>query len=125
MIDELLRKEVKEKLIRHLDNSYVILSIGDLRELIPELTEIINEKSELPKLNPGPKPPKLIKSTAVPIVKKDEIITLSELEERLIKAALEKTNGSVEETSKETGISERNLYRKFKEYNIDYTKYKK
>ncbi len=122
MDDSSLKKEVVEKLTRHLDSSYVIISIGDLRELIPELYKIVVGEESPKKLNPEPKPKLMLPCKK--LIEDDEIIPLNELEKRLIKAALEKTKGDVELTAKETGISERNLYRKFKEYNIDYNEYK-
>lgn len=117
-MDDSLRKEVREKLIRHLDNSYIIISIGDLREFIPELNELINPKE----LNPGPTP-KLIPPKKKKIVGDNEIIPLVELERRLIRAALEKTKGDVELAASEMGISERNLYRKLQTYGINHNDY--
>jgi len=119
-MDNLLRKEVREKLIRHLDNSYIIISIGDLRELIPELNDLIKPKE----LNPG-LTPKLISPKKKKIVEDNEIITLCELERRLIHAALEKTKGNVESAALEIGISDRNLYRKLQIYGINHNDYNK
>ena len=121
-MNDLLIKEIKEKLIRHLDNSYIIISIGDLRELIPELSNFIKPKE----LNSGQEPQKLIpQKPKDKIVKDDEIIPLVELERRLIYAALEKTNGNIESTALELGISERNLYRKLQTYGINHNDYNK
>lgn len=122
-MNDLLIKEIKEKLIRHLDNSYIIISIGDLRELIPELSNFIKPKE----LNSGQEPQKLISQEKLKnkIVKDDEIIPLVELERRLIYAALEKTNGNIEFTALELGISERNLYRKLQTYGINHNDYNK
>ena len=117
-MDDLLRKEVKEKLIRHLDNSYIIISIGDLREFIPELNELIKPKELDPVLTPKLIPPKKKK-----IVEDNEIIPLVDLERRLIRAALEKTKGNVELAAFEMGISERNLYRKLQIYGINHNDY--
>lgn len=115
-MDSSLRKEIIEKFRRNLNDSYVIVKIGDLRELIPDLNELIKIRPESPKLIP-------VKTKEKKIVEDDEIITLSELEQRLIKAALEKTSGNVEMASQELGISERTLWRKFEEYKIDYKIY--
>ena len=123
MINESLRKEVEEKLKRRLDNSYVIISIGDLRELIPDLYKLTQKQEEPKKLLKQPSDPTTPKYKK--IVEDDEIITIAELERRLIRAALEKTNGCVEKAALELGISERNLYRKFIEFGIDHNKYKK
>ena len=120
-MDDLLKKEVKEKLIRHLDNSYIIISIGDLRELIPELFELVKPKE----LNPGRPAPKLISPKKNKIVEDNEIVPLVELERRLIYAALEKTKGDVELAASEMGISERNLYRKLQTYGINHNDYNK
>ena len=129
MIDSLLRKEVIEKLKRHLDDSYVILKIGDLRELIPDLTDLSSEF--IPKLSPPslparpPKESQKLSSSEKPIVGKDEIIPLFELEKRLIHAALERTSGCVKRAAKLTEMSERNFRRKLEEHGIDHKKYKR
>lgn len=121
MIDEALKKEVIEKFIKHLDNSYILISIENLREIIPELYKLVCLEPKKEKLlqQPPLKPP------YKKIVEDDEIITIVELEKRLIHAALEKTNGNVEKTAIELGISERNLYRKLNDYGVDHNKYKK
>jgi len=126
-MNDFLKKEVKEKFEKHLDNSYILMSVGDLRELIPELNELI--RTEKPKqLNPGPEPPKLVSSPKVieeKIYGDDEILTIPELERRLIHLALLKTGGIVDKAAQELGISERNLYRKFITYGIDHESYRK
>lgn len=120
-MNELVKKEVIEKLRRHLDNSYVIINIGDLRDLIPELYELIGHKE----LSQGPLAPKLITQDKkeIKIVGDNEIITLLELEQRLIHEALKRTKGDVKKAALEVGISERDFYRKLKEYKINHNVY--
>ncbi len=49
----------------------------------------------------------------------EETLSLAEKEVELIRKALEKHNGRRKQAAKELGISERTLYRKIKEYNIN------
>ncbi|NPA33383.1 MAG: sigma-54-dependent Fis family transcriptional regulator [Chlorobi bacterium] len=49
----------------------------------------------------------------------DEVIPIDEMEKRLIIKALKKFNGRRRDAAKALGISERTLYRKIKEYNIE------
>lgn len=49
---------------------------------------------------------------------------LKELEMQAIIGALKKHNGNVKKASEELGIGRRTIYRKFNEYNIDYTLYR-
>lgn len=49
----------------------------------------------------------------------EETLSLQEKEKELIKKALEKHHGKRKDAARELGISERTLYRKIKEYNID------
>jgi transcriptional regulator with PAS, ATPase and Fis domain len=49
----------------------------------------------------------------------EENLSLQKKEEDLIRKALEKYNGKRKSAARELGISERTLYRKIKEYNID------
>ena len=49
----------------------------------------------------------------------EESLSLEEKEKELIIKALEKHNGKRKYASQELGISERTLYRKIKEYNIN------
>ena len=117
--------ELKEKFREHQDNYCIIMTIGDLREVIPELMSELNTTQ---KLESDPEKPKLISPVQKEkkIVGDDEgIITLFELEERLIKASLTKTNGNIERASKEMGISPRTMRRKLEAHNINYKNYKK
>jgi transcriptional regulator with PAS, ATPase and Fis domain len=50
---------------------------------------------------------------------RDESLSLSDRETELIKRALEKYGGRRRNAAKELGISERTLYRKIKDYNLD------
>jgi len=49
----------------------------------------------------------------------EESLSLSDKEIELIKKALEKHNGKRKNAATELGISERTLYRKIKEYNLE------
>ena len=49
----------------------------------------------------------------------DESLSLSDKEAELIKKALEKHDGRRRNAALELGISERTLYRKIKEYNLE------
>lgn len=48
----------------------------------------------------------------------DEIVTIEEMEKKMIKKALKKYNNRRKDAAEELGISERTLYRKIKEYNF-------
>ena len=111
-MDNQVKNEIIEKFEKNLDDSLVIVKIGDLKEIIPHLNKILNK-------------PKLIQEKPKKIVEDDEIITLSELELRLIYAALEKTNGNLKNTALELGISIRDLYRKLDTYKINHKDYAK
>ena len=49
----------------------------------------------------------------------EQILSIAEMEKKMIQKALEKYNGRRKEAATELGISERTLYRKIKEYDID------
>ena len=49
----------------------------------------------------------------------EERFSLQQQEKEMIKKALEHNEGKRRETAKELGISERTLYRKIKQYNLD------
>ncbi len=51
--------------------------------------------------------------------------TIKDVEKKLIEDTLISTNGSITKTAELTGIGRRTLYRKFDEYGMDYTKYRK
>lgn len=53
-------------------------------------------------------------------VNKDEVLSLDAKEEELIRKALLKNNGKRKKAAQDLGISERTLYRKIKEYNIEH-----
>jgi len=56
----------------------------------------------------------------VQLVRKDELITLEELEKRYISYLYKKTGANKSKTAYLLGISERTLYRKMKQYDIDF-----
>ncbi|MCL4217563.1 MAG: hypothetical protein KJ052_11260, partial [Candidatus Hydrogenedentes bacterium] len=49
---------------------------------------------------------------------RDELITIQEMEERLIRTALKRLDGNQTEAAKRLGISRSTLWRKMKEYGI-------
>ena len=60
-----------------------------------------------------------IKATAVD-VEEDKVRTLQDTEREVITSALERNKGRRKQTAQELGISERTLYRKIKEYGLEY-----
>jgi hypothetical protein len=68
-MDNQVKNEIIEKFEKNLDDSLVIVKIGDLKEIVPHLNKILNK----------PKSPKLIPEKPKKIVEDNEIITLSEL----------------------------------------------
>ena len=60
-----------------------------------------------------------IRATAVD-VEEDRVKTLQDTEREVITNALERNNGKRKPTAEELGISERTLYRKIKEYGLEY-----
>ncbi len=49
----------------------------------------------------------------------EESLSLNEMEKEMISKALKKFNGKRKDAAEELGISERTLYRKIKEYELD------
>jgi transcriptional regulator with PAS, ATPase and Fis domain len=49
----------------------------------------------------------------------EESLSLEKKEVEMIRKALDRHNGKRKDAARELGISERTLYRKIKEYNID------
>ncbi len=68
---------------------------------------------------PEPHQPPAINEKVVEPVEVEENLSLAEHEKELIIKALEKHGGKRKPAAKELGISERTLYRKIKEYNIN------
>jgi len=60
-----------------------------------------------------------IKATAID-VEEDKVKTLQDTEREVIINAIERNNGRRKQTADELGISERTLYRKIKEYGLEY-----
>ncbi|MFO7974433.1 MAG: helix-turn-helix domain-containing protein, partial [Candidatus Hydrogenedentota bacterium] len=56
---------------------------------------------------------------ALPHYASDDIPTLKEMEEQLIRRALEKLDGNQTEAAEKLGISRSTLWRKMKEYGIN------
>ena len=60
-----------------------------------------------------------IKATAID-VEEEKIKTLEDTEREVIINAIERNHGRRRQTAEELGISERTLYRKIKEYGLEY-----
>lgn len=103
----------------------------DINKLDKEKTRVLNTISErrdkqLASINPNPHEEEIhidenqtndfIEDTEVYV---EESLSLVDKEIELIKKALEKHNGKRKNAAQELGISERTLYRKIKEYDID------
>jgi DNA-binding NtrC family response regulator len=76
----------------------------------------------LPQATPSVINPVTISPASPPTLDTDyeeQILSIAEMEKRMIQKALEKYNGRRKEAATELGISERTLYRKIKEYDID------
>jgi DNA-binding NtrC family response regulator len=86
------------------DRELIYRALFELKKDILELKDLILKQNNEIKLQKSPD--------------LDEIISLDELEKEAIKRALEKTRGSKRKAAKLLNISERTLYRKLKEYEI-------
>ena len=76
----------------------------------------------LPQATPSVINPVTISPASPPTLDTDyeeQILSIAEMEKKMIQKALEKYNGRRKEAATELGISERTLYRKIKEYDID------
>ena len=80
-----------------------------------EFSEPYEETPTQPQRNPISN----IKATAVD-VEEDKVRTLQDTEREVITSALERNKGRRKQTAQELGISERTLYRKIKEYGLEY-----
>ena len=114
-MDDFLKEDVIEKFKKRSDSCYVVISIGDLRELLPILNKIEEEDKENKTTDKKCVDDKT-KLISLPDYKKlvpdgNEIIPIPVLEKRLLVAALIKTNGDLDKTSEELGISKRTVYR--------------
>jgi DNA-binding NtrC family response regulator len=89
-----------------LNSSYILISIGDLRELLPILNELEKngDNANQAKLLPKSKN----------IINDNKIIPIPILEVQLLETALIKTHGDIDKTAEELGISKRSVYRKLK-----------
>ena len=105
-------------------------AINAMRELPSDDEDDINLWQEVPesyeieetKRNAGTSPRKSfsdIKATAVD-VEEDKVKTLQDTEREVIINAIERNKGRRKQTAAELGISERTLYRKIKEYGLEY-----
>lgn len=129
-MDNFLKEDVIEKFKKRSDSSYVVISIGDLRELLPILDKIEEEDKENKNKTIDKKcvddKTKLI---SLPDYKKlvpdgNEIIPIPVLERRLLVAALIKTGGDIDKTAEELGVSKRTVYRMIVPLKVDKYGYK-
>ncbi len=81
--------------------------IQEIKGLVVDLWDQERQRTQLPP------------SESAETKEDDEVIPIEEMEKRLIIKALKKFNGRRRDAAKALGISERTLYRKIKEYNIE------
>lgn len=78
---------------------------------------------EEPKVEPEVYKPQILSKESEPVIHHEEVIeeslSLADKEKEMILKALSKYNGKRKSAAEELGISERTLYRKIKEYEID------
>lgn len=103
--------------------------MNDLKQLvysiIQENPQLNNQSGEIPTSivlrnlyeNPGFQPPH--ETTEIAEAIEEESFSLEEKEKEMILKALQKNNGKRKGAAQDLGISERTLYRKLKEFNID------
>lgn len=94
----------------HSDNAHII------KKLYQDDSTVVQEESPKPHLNIIQREEENIQDTEEII---EESLSLEEKEKELILKALTKHNGKRKYAAEELGISERTLYRKIKEYNIN------
>ncbi len=96
-----------KKTPEELDRELLYRALFEIKKDIMELKDLIYRQSIDPRENETGS-------------KNDEILPLIELEKEAIKNALEKTRGNKRNAAKLLGISERTLYRKIKEYGLEF-----
>ncbi len=94
----------------HSNNAHII------KKLYQEEPTLVQEEPPKPQVNIVPREEDNIQDTEEII---EESLSLEEKEKELITKALTKHNGKRKHAAEELGISERTLYRKIKEYNIN------
>lgn len=124
-----LKKDVSD-----LKKVVVSLSHGNMNEVKTQDEDIIQhwgqevQQSNTPILLPGSTPPVPVPTADfhTPIEQnyhesdfEEETLSIADMEKKMIQKALEKYRGKRKEAAHELGISERTLYRKIKEYDID------
>ena len=128
-----LEKEIREKIIAGEYDYPIMITIGNLIDIVPGIQEAIDEREayeaeELRKAELERKQElKLMrkkKKTLSDIRKSKEVVVpLAELERLLILEALKKAKGNTELAAKALGISERTLFRKYIEYGINHKEF--
>jgi DNA-binding NtrC family response regulator len=103
--------EEKRNLPVHLDKPSDVLDREMIYRALIEIKRDINDLKDLARLNFNN-----VENNGVQV---DEIIPIDELEKKAIEHALEYTKWNKKQTSKLLNISERTLYRKLKEYEIN------
>jgi transcriptional regulator with PAS, ATPase and Fis domain len=97
-----------------LNRVYSDLSHEDSRKLLESGTYVAAED-----VYSAPVKPTIVDSDYLDHYEVEESLSLEEQEKELISRALEKHNGKRKYAAQELGISERTLYRKIKEYNLN------
>jgi len=101
-----ISSEDKEKIISRL-----------YKDITPEINKLLPEPST--QSNQFAHPTQPVSQNFQPVVEVEESLSLEDKEKEMIKKALEKHRGKRKYAAQDLGISERTLYRKIKEYNIE------
>ena len=101
-----ISSEDKEKIISRLYQDIT----PELNKMLPEPAPQVNQYTELSQP---------VKQNYQEAVEVEESLSLEDKEKEMIKKALEKHRGKRKYAAQDLGISERTLYRKIKEYNIE------
>lgn len=97
------------KSIEEVDREFLYRALFEIKRDILELKNLILEKSETSSINTKEENEKGNES---------DVMNINEAEKMAIISALKKTNGNKRKTAELLNISERTLYRKIKDYNI-------
>ncbi len=97
------------KSVEQAERELIYRALIELKNNITELRELVEEK--LNHLNGNRK-------TLVVSPPEEEVLTLDEMERRMIQAALHRHNGNRRLAAQDLNISERTLYRKIKDYGL-------
>lgn len=117
-VEKYLRKQVLQnernlpvyanKTVEQAERELIYRALIDLKTNIIEMREMLEEK--LSHLNG--------RNTSLAVHPEEDVLSLDEMERRLIQAALQRHNGNRRLAARDLNISERTLYRKIKEYGL-------